>query len=73
MPKETGSQQIFMPHSNYTIFVDEDLLEKGAIEFDSQKIERFYEALDELDQYDLGLKDDANFFINEIEEKNQKI
>ena len=35
IPRETGSHQIFMPHSNYTIFVDEDFLEEGAIEFDS--------------------------------------
>ena len=62
-----------MPNSNYTIFVDEDLLEEGAIEKDSQTIERFYEALDELDQYDLGLQNSPNFFIKEIEDRNQQI
>lgn len=32
----------------------------------------FYEALDDLDQYDIGLKSDSNFFIDQIHEKNQK-
>ena len=35
IPRENGSHQIFMPNSNNTIIVDEDLLEEGAIEKDS--------------------------------------
>ena len=73
VPKETGSSNIFMPSSKYTIFVDEDLRDDDAIDLRSQTVERFYEALDELDQYDLGLPDNANFFVLEIKDKNSKL
>ena len=62
-----------MPNSNYEIYVDEDLLKKGAIDPRTIAIERFYEALDELDQYDLGLENDDNFFIQQLKDQNEKI
>ena len=38
-----------MPASKYTIYVDEDLLDDEAIDYHYQTLERFYEALDEID------------------------
>lgn len=47
--KDNGSQTVLMPNSNYEIYVDEDLVKKGAIDPRTIALERFYEALDELD------------------------
>lgn len=61
-----------MPNSQYAIFTDpeftEDLISKG-VEF----VERWYEGLDEIDQYSLDPDTTDNFFVQRLKATNDEI
>ena len=60
-----------MPKSGYSIYSDPEFTDSN-IDLGTQLVERFYEGLDELDQYELESNSD-NYFIALLRQANVDI